>query len=633
MQRKQRRKQPIKYLIVIFMLLFIFPSCSFADSTKVANDPTRLGVGARVLGMGKAFIGQADDISSIFTNPAGLSRISELQLTSMSGKFINEINYLNVGGVMPSSAGSFGIGYINSDVGFSGQGFTTEVVDGVRIIPTASNSSYNYKNSAITLNYGTKMPFINNLDIGTTFKIFFQEMSGPGVTAKSASGYDADLGIKYTLNRFFSLGAVAQNIIPSSAGGKITWNTGTVENLPHVLRFGTNLKILGEKGLINFRNQELSLNIDGDVTPARPTIPSLYHYGLEWSPIEFLDIRTGIDQEIVGKGGGLLEAANNFTAGIGINFRGFRFDYAYHQYYSLSDNDTHYFSLSYGIYKNKPTPEVKALNYFDITEPKDKSFSYENNISIVGKINRAEVKKILINGSEVNAANNSFKTESKLTLGKNKFEVVGLNSKGNVLEKEKVRVCHTLKYNDIPENYWGKDKIDKMSSLGILNGYPDHSFRPSNKITRAELIKCFVKISDIPLGTSVKPDFSDVDEKYWAAPYIEAGVKNTFMTGFPDKTFRPEDSISRAQSIKGIVDVAKLDKGAPVYESPFIDIPGRYELIKEINAAYIAGLLKYLKGKAFEPNKPLMRGEAVEILSNIKFVSDKINSLSDWDNY
>ena len=58
----------------------------------------------------------------------------------------------------------------------------------------------------------------------------------------------------------------------------------------------------------------------------------------------------GLDQDLLGTSNGL-ETYNNFTAGVGFLLNGYRFDYAYHQYCSVSDNDTHYFSISYGLWK------------------------------------------------------------------------------------------------------------------------------------------------------------------------------------------------------------------------------------------------------------------------------------------
>jgi len=93
----------IRSFLVLFFVLFLF-SQSFA-LIKVANDPTRITVGARALGMGKAFVGISDDISSAFLNPAGLANLERWQMTSMSGKFINEVNYLNLAGAYPLAKG------------------------------------------------------------------------------------------------------------------------------------------------------------------------------------------------------------------------------------------------------------------------------------------------------------------------------------------------------------------------------------------------------------------------------------------------------------------------------------------------------------------------------------------------
>ena len=71
---------------------------SFAQTTF---DPLSIGVGARAMGMGKAYVAVAEDCDTIFTNPAGLGEIDAFQLSSMSGKIFDEVQYLQFGGVYP----------------------------------------------------------------------------------------------------------------------------------------------------------------------------------------------------------------------------------------------------------------------------------------------------------------------------------------------------------------------------------------------------------------------------------------------------------------------------------------------------------------------------------------------------
>ena len=112
-----------------------------------------------------------------------------------------------------------------------------------------------------------------------------------------------DLGLTYKLNPALQFGAVAQNALPASAGGKIKWGT-VEEGLPVLTKWGMSLKLLGEQGLKQLGGHELSLNTDVDWAATRSTLPVLYHAGLEWSPAEFIDLRAGVDQDYVGSGRG-----------------------------------------------------------------------------------------------------------------------------------------------------------------------------------------------------------------------------------------------------------------------------------------------------------------------------------------
>jgi long-subunit fatty acid transport protein len=71
-------------------LLLIF--CFICSAVYAAIDISDIGVGARPLGLGKAYVGLADDASAIFVNPAGLSQNDRLNLISMSGAMLSDVN-------------------------------------------------------------------------------------------------------------------------------------------------------------------------------------------------------------------------------------------------------------------------------------------------------------------------------------------------------------------------------------------------------------------------------------------------------------------------------------------------------------------------------------------------------------
>ena len=624
-------------ILFVFLLVFVLSQACFAQ-TKVANDPSRIGVGARLLGMGKGYIGLADDLSGIFINPSALSVVDKWQITSMSGKFINEYEYLNLGSAYPTPYGTFGIGYVNSSIGFTGPAATTEVIDGIRIIPSSTEGvSYNFYDSVVLLSWGKDMGGLINWEIldhfsaGATLKFFFLGMSGPGISNGSATGNEVDLGINYRPNPIFKAGAVLQNALPFETGGKIKWSNGTEETLHSTLKLGVSLKLLGEEGWSQYGEHELLLNVDRDFFPNRDNIPQLWHAGVEWSPIPFIDIRTGIDQDIVGTGtAGDLEPANNLTAGVGLYFGGFRFDYAFHQYNQITDNDTHYFSLSYGVEKKKKPEVVEELPSFSIT-PEDKKIVFEEEVALEGRVLNRKIKKVTVCAKEVPLEQERFKTVVPLTLGKNSIMVQGYDeSAEKLIDSEKIRILRLKAFNDVPADYWAAIPISLLAMEGVISGYPDGTFRPEGHITRAEICTLLMKTKGIgdfrPRG---KP-FRDIPVTHWAANYIGAAARQGIVKGYPDGTFRPNGLISRAEGVVMLARFANLPESR-LLEVPFTDVPGRHWAVKEISAAKEGGLLQYLAGKPFELNRQLTRAEVAEMLSKTSYLKPKVDDILDWE--
>ena len=94
--------------------------------------------------------------------------------------------------------------------------------------------------------------------------------------------------------------------------------------------------------------------------------------------------------------------------------------------------------------------------------------------------------------------------------------------------------------------HWAKAEIEKLVALGIVNGYPDRTFRPDNNITRAEFTKILVKamgLAEVHTGVT----FSDVPAGLWSHGYIGAAFKAGLVRGYEDGTFRPESKITRQE--------------------------------------------------------------------------------------
>ena len=234
-----------KYFKIIFLFigLVLWSGLSLAQEIKFSSDITRLAVGARPLGMGKTFCGLADDISAMYLNPAGLAFLAAPQALSLSGKFVNTVNYFTLAGATPASIGTLGIGYTSAGIGFSAPNLNlVEIATGeYRVIPSSNESvSFDYQNQVLAFTYGTTF-FRENLAFGTTLKLFSENISGS--SNGSSLGKDLDIGLLFKPNAYINLGLVAQNVLPVEQGGKITWDTGQKEAIPTTITLGTNIKL------------------------------------------------------------------------------------------------------------------------------------------------------------------------------------------------------------------------------------------------------------------------------------------------------------------------------------------------------------------------------------------------------
>ena len=139
-------------------------------------------------------------------------------------------------------------------------------------------------------------------------------------------------------------------------------------------------------------------------------------------------------------------------------------------------------------------------------------------------------------------------------------------------------------FSDVSAGAWYATAVNTLVELDVLSGYEDGTFRPNNAVTRAEFVtavcKCFDSLSTGSAG------FSDVSG-HWAEGFINQAVAEGWISGFPDGTFRPDESIQRCQ-VTAILNKALERTGsgfaADAGTQEFVDVPSShwaYEHIAE----------------------------------------------------
>ena len=103
----------------------------------------------------------------------------------------------------------------------------------------------------------------------------------------------------------------------------------------------------------------------------------------------------------------------------------------------------------------------------------------------------------------------------------------------------------TYVYTDIDEVEWAFDAILELSKKGIVNGYNDKTFRPSNPITRAEFTKLVVETLFKDKEFDFADNFKDVPQNEWYAKYINIAYNLGVVSGDDRGYFNPDATITR----------------------------------------------------------------------------------------
>ncbi|NLD87474.1 MAG: hypothetical protein GX633_04375 [Clostridiales bacterium] len=113
-------------------------------------------------------------------------------------------------------------------------------------------------------------------------------------------------------------------------------------------------------------------------------------------------------------------------------------------------------------------------------------------------------------------------------------------------EARELYITDRNEFSDVSEGQWFNTAISTLSSIGIVNGYNDGTFRPNALITRAELAAIIARFAE--LNSSAKFSFTDIDG-HWAERSILLAARSGWITGYEDRSFRPDLAITRAETV------------------------------------------------------------------------------------
>lgn len=165
------------------------------------------------------------------------------------------------------------------------------------------------------------------------------------------------------------------------------------------------------------------------------------------------------------------------------------------------------------------------------------------------------------------------------------------------------------------EKHWAEDSISKAVKLGIVNGFPDGTFKPDDPMTRLQFAAMIVRALKLTASGSAASFADQSDIPAWAEDAVAAAVQMGILQGYEDQTLRPNQTINRAEMITMLMRVQKTDFPAQPNSTTFKDseeIPAWAK--SSVDYAVSQGLVVGNDENLFAPGDAATRAEAVTVL-------------------
>lgn len=175
------------------------------------------------------------------------------------------------------------------------------------------------------------------------------------------------------------------------------------------------------------------------------------------------------------------------------------------------------------------------------------------------------------------------------------------------------------RFTDVPPQFWAYNSITKMTKEGFMSGYKNGTFKPNDPLSREEAASLFSKMIGEPPSIMLASSFTDITSDRWSSLAIESVARANIISGYGDKTYRPEQYMSR-QEFAVVADKYLHYQGYRTEDPTALDnihfsdqkfiAPWAQSSVRVLA---LFGFINYSTTGLFNPEKYVTRSEAAEI--------------------
>lgn len=176
-------------------------------------------------------------------------------------------------------------------------------------------------------------------------------------------------------------------------------------------------------------------------------------------------------------------------------------------------------------------------------------------------------------------------------------------------------------FSDVPVGAAHYIAIQFLKDRHVIEGYSDGTFQPLREVNRAEALKMILSTiakapdKDLPPATLT---FPDVPATAWYASYVKTAILNGIIRGYSDGTFKPDQTINRAEILKMLLLEENHDLPVSINNSPYADVPVDSWFAAYAQVSKDRGLfLEDRKTGNLDPDLPVNRGDFAELIYHL----------------
>ncbi|MGE3278625.1 MAG: S-layer homology domain-containing protein [Candidatus Altimarinota bacterium] len=161
------------------------------------------------------------------------------------------------------------------------------------------------------------------------------------------------------------------------------------------------------------------------------------------------------------------------------------------------------------------------------------------------------------------------------------------------------------------------EAVNYLNEQGIIKGYPDGTFKPDQVINRAEALKIIFESRGIAVDEDSNSGFPDVDSSLWFAKYVTSAKRLGLINGYADGTYKPTQFVNKAEFMKIAMLAQSYYSELPTANSelPFTDLDPSAWYIPYLSFALSNEFVDRVS--KFNPTAGMTRGEAALIIYRV----------------